>query len=99
MAGEVKVGISGLGRSGWGIHARVFKKHPEMYKVVGVFDPIEERRQEAVNQFGCKGHSDFESLIGDEEVELAVIATPSYLHAPQTIQALKYWKPLDSIPE
>jgi len=92
MAGEVKVGISGLGRSGWGIHARVFKKHPEMYKVVGVFDPIEERRQEAVNQFGCKGHSDFESLIGDEEVELAVIATPSYLHAPQTIQALKAGK-------
>jgi len=92
MSREVKVGIVGLGRSGWGIHARVFKKYPEMYRVVGVFDPIEERRQEAVSQFGCKAHSDFESLIGDEEVELAVISTPSYLHAPQTIQALKAGK-------
>ena len=89
MSGEVEVGIAGLGRSGWGIHARVFEKCPDTYEVAAVFDPIKERRQEAVDRFGCNAYSDFDSLIGDDAVELVVIATPSYLHAPQTIRALE----------
>lgn len=89
MSGEVKVGIAGLGRSGWGIHARVFEKFTDMYTVAAVFDPIEERLLEAVDRFGCKAYSDFDLLIGDDEVELVVVATPSCLHAPQTIKALK----------
>jgi len=92
MDEKISVGIAGLGRSGWGIHTKVFEKRPEMYKVVGVFDPIEERRQEAANKFGCRAYSDFESLLGDEEVELVVVATPSYLHGHQTIKALKAGK-------
>ena len=92
MSGEVKVGIAGLGRSGWGIHAGVFEKCQNMYKVVAVSDPIDERRQEAVSKFGCKAYPDFDSLIGDDESELVIIATPSYLHAPQTIKALKAGK-------
>jgi len=89
MSEEVRVGIAGLGRSGWGIHARVFEECPNMYKVIAVFDPIEERRHEAVDRFGCKAYSEFDSLIEDDELELVVISTPSYLHAPQTIKALK----------
>jgi len=89
---EIKVGIAGLGRSGLGIHARVFEKLSDLYKVVSVLDPIEERRQEAMNRFGCKAYSDFVSFIEDDEAELIVIATPSYLHAPQTIKSLKAGK-------
>jgi len=92
MSGEVKVGIAGLGRSGWGIHAGVFEKCPNLYKVAAVFDPIDERLREAVGKFGCNAYPDFDSLIEDDEVELVVIATPSYLHAPQTIKALKAGK-------
>ncbi|MCX8183506.1 MAG: Gfo/Idh/MocA family oxidoreductase [Crenarchaeota archaeon] len=92
MSNMVKVGISGLGRSGWDIHANALEKCSSMYKVVAVFDPIEERRKEAVNRFGCKAYSDFSSLIRDEDVELVVVATPSHLHAPQTIEALKSGK-------
>ena len=92
MSGEIRVGIAGLGRSGWGIHARVFEKYRDMYKVVGVFDPIEDRRQEAVNKFGCNACSEFDSLIEADEVELIVVSTPSYLHAPQTIEALEFGK-------
>jgi len=88
MNRQINVGIAGLGRSGWVIHAGVFEKCPHMYKVVGVFDLIEERQHEAVNRFGCRAYSDFESLIEDDAVELVVIATPSRLHAPQTIEAL-----------
>jgi len=92
MSSRVNVGISGLGRSGWDIHANALEKCSSMYNVVAVFDPLEERRKEAVNRFGCRVYSDFNSLIRDEEVELVVVATPSHLHAPQTIEALKSGK-------
>jgi len=92
MADVVKVGISGLGRSGWNIHANALSKCPNLYKIVAVVDALEERRREAVNRFGCRAYSDFEQLIEDDEVELVVVATPSYLHASQTIEALKAGK-------
>ena len=92
MSEEVKVGIAGLGRSGWWNHAATLEALQEMYRVVAVSDPIEERRREAIRRFGCRAYPDFESLIGDEEVELVVIATPSHLHAPQTIKALEAGK-------
>jgi predicted dehydrogenase len=92
MKGRVKVGISGLGRSGWGIHVITLEKLSDMYSIVAVFDPIEGRRREAVERLGCKAYSDFSSLARDGEVELVVVATPSHLHAPQTIEALKAGK-------
>jgi len=88
----VKVGIAGLGRSGWGIHANTLEKCPSMYRVAAVFDSIEQRRTEAVQRFGCKAHPDFDSLIRDREIELVVIATPSHLHAQQSIEALRAGK-------
>ncbi|MCW4020488.1 MAG: Gfo/Idh/MocA family oxidoreductase [Candidatus Bathyarchaeota archaeon] len=92
MNNKVKVGISGLGRSGWRNHAGTLAQLPSMYDVAAVFDPIEERRREAAEKFGCKTHADFDSLIGNDEVELLVIATPSHLHAPQAFKALKAGK-------
>lgn len=92
MADKIKVGISGLGRSGWGIHANALEKCSEMYDVVAVFDPIEERRKEAKERFNCRDYSDFNSFLKDEEIELVVIATPSHLHALQTIEALRAGK-------
>jgi len=90
--GKVKVGIAGLGRSGWDIHAMIFEKMSDKYRVVAVSDPIEERRREAVEKFGCKTYSEFDHLIKDDEVELIVVATPSHLHAPCTIKALEAGK-------
>ncbi len=92
MSKEVKVGIVGLGRSGWGIHADAFAKRPNMYKVIAVSDPIGERCVEAVRKFGCKAYSDFGTFLGEDEIELVVIATPSHLHASQTISTLKAGK-------
>lgn len=88
----VRVGIAGLGRSGWGIHARIFEKIPEMYRVVAVFDQLEERLDEAKGKFGCRIYSDLDPFMADDSFELAVIAMPSYLHAAHTIEALKSGK-------
>jgi len=92
MGQAVRVGIAGLGRSGWDIHARAFEKLPRMYAVVAVADPIRERLDEAEKKFGCRTYGDFDSFAVDDEVELAVIATPTYLHATHAIKALKSGK-------
>ena len=89
---KVNVGIAGLGRSGWNIHAGIFKRLPEKYRVVAVADPMETRREEAIKEFGCKAYPEFDGLIEDEDVELVVVATPSYLHASHTIKALSSGK-------
>jgi len=92
MDDKIKVGIAGLGRSGWGIHARVLQKLHKTYEITAVSDPIKERQREAIEKFGCRAYSKFDSLIRDDEVELVVVATPSHLHAPCTIKALEAGK-------
>lgn len=92
MHDKVKVGIAGLGRSGWSIHARVLEKLSDRYEIVAVSDLMEERRKEAIERFRCRAYSEFDSLIKDEEAELVVVATPSYLHAQHTIKALEAGK-------
>ena len=74
MSSRVNVGISGLGRSGWDIHANALEKCSHMYNVVAVFDPLEERRREAVDRFSCKAYTDFSSFVKDEDVELPISA-------------------------
>ncbi|MEM1582027.1 MAG: Gfo/Idh/MocA family oxidoreductase [Candidatus Bathyarchaeia archaeon] len=92
MDDKIRVGIGGLGRSGWNIHAEIFEALSDKYQVIAVSDPIEERRREAVARFGCKSYPEFEHLIKDEEIDLVVVATPSHLHASHTIMALESGK-------
>ncbi|MBU2495182.1 MAG: Gfo/Idh/MocA family oxidoreductase [Candidatus Omnitrophota bacterium] len=89
---KVKVGIAGLGRSGWGIHADLLGKLPEKYQVVAVCDPDKTRRGEAEKRFKCRSYPNLTLLLKDKETELIVIATPSTQHATNVIQALKTGK-------
>lgn len=87
MDEPVRVGLAGLGRAGWSIHAMTLEKHPA-FTVAAVMDTEPERRQEAVARFGCAAYEDYAALAADPHVELVVIATPSFLHAPMAIEAL-----------
>lgn len=88
----VKVGIIGLGRSGWGIHATHLPKLPQQYQVVAVADPDGQRRQEAEQALSCRAYAAVPDLLRDAEVELVVVASPSYLHAAHTVMALEAGK-------
>ena len=46
---KIRIGIAGLGRSGWDIHARLVAGLPEQYQVVAVLDADANRRQEAID--------------------------------------------------
>ncbi len=91
-ADPIRVGIAGLGRSGWGIHCRLLEPLAEQFKIVSVFDKSIERLGEAKERFGCVGYDEYEDLLKDDNVELVVVAMPSQLHAPMSIQALEAGK-------
>jgi predicted dehydrogenase len=91
---QVKVGIIGLGRSGWDIHVRTLLRPmlQPLYRVVAVTDPIRSRVEEAQQQLGCRALPDYEALVQDAEVELVVVASLSRDHARHAIAALRAGK-------
>lgn len=89
--GPITVGIAGLGRAGWSLHALGVEAHPS-FRLVAVNDPDLERRSEATERFGCRAYETYEELVADAEIELMVVATPSHLHAPMACAALSAGK-------
>ena len=87
-AEPIRVGIVGLGRSGWNIHAATLGGMPERYAVAAVSDPEPARREEAQARFGCRTHEAIGSLVGDGGLDLVVVASPSHLHPEHAVAAL-----------
>lgn len=90
--GRVGVGIVGLGRSGWNIHANLLETLPDKYRIKAVSDPVPDRMEEAAKKFQCRTCKNIEELISLSEVELVVVATPSHLHAENAIKAMEAGK-------
>ncbi|MDA1142074.1 MAG: Gfo/Idh/MocA family oxidoreductase [Planctomycetota bacterium] len=82
----VRFGIVGLGRSGWNIHVDNLRPRDDA-QIVAVSDPLEERRQEAANEFGCQTYKSIDEMLKQDDIEVAVIATPSVLHGPDTLKS------------
>jgi len=77
---QLNVAILGQGRSGRDIHGLHLKTDTERFKVVAVADPIPERRERASREFGCDVYEDHNGIMGRDDIDLVVNATPSYLH-------------------
>ncbi len=92
MNSTINVGIAGLGRSGWKIHANALAELPEQYRIVAVCDPDPERQAEAKARFHCRAYAEYDDLAADDEIELMVVATPSQLHLRDTVLALRRGK-------
>jgi predicted dehydrogenase len=87
----INVGIIGMGRSGWELHATHLQKDPD-YHLVAICEQSQARRDEAVKAFGVRAYNNPQELIDDHEVELVVVAVPGNLHAPLSIAALEAGK-------
>lgn len=74
------MGIVGLGRAGWDIHALASEAHAN-FEVAAVADVQGARRAEADARFSCAAYSTPDELLRDAAVELVVVATPSHTHA------------------
>ena len=88
----IRVGIAGLGRSGWGIHANSLAAAETHFSVAAVCDPDKSRQEEAKDRFDCLAYDKIDDLIADAAVELVVVATPSHLHVGDVTAALRAGK-------
>jgi predicted dehydrogenase len=88
----IRVGIAGLGRSGWNIHAKTLAELADRYAIAAVCDPDEARQAEAHAHLNCRVFSDLQDLVADQAVELVVVATRSQRHAADAVAALKAGK-------
>jgi len=84
----VRVGIIGQGRSGYSIHACYLVTDPK-YKIVAACDPIADRRAQAQREFGADPYADYRGLLKRDDLDLVLNATPSNLHVPISLAALK----------
>src|SRR5215218_6681678 len=81
--------VVGLGRAGWGIHVHQLRGRPDA-RIVAVVDPVEERRNEAKAEFGCRPYTSLGRLLAaEQDVDVVVIATPSSDHARDTKKSLR----------
>lgn len=89
MAQEpIRVGIAGLGRSGWDIMVSLLAPMTEKYKIAAVWSRNPDRQKEAREKLGCRIWSKWEDLVRDEDLEVIIVTTPNHMHASNTIEAL-----------
>jgi scyllo-inositol 2-dehydrogenase (NADP+) len=90
--GRIGVGILGLGRSGYGIHAKAIHALPDKYEIKAVYDPIEDRAASTADELKVRQSKSVEDVLADKAVELVVVASTNAQHAPQAQQALRAGK-------
>lgn len=88
----IRLGIVGLGRSGWCGHCRELKGRERKFHVVAACDVLPDRLDKAAAAYGCKTYTRIEDLIADPNVEMVDIATRSSDHFEQAMMALKAGK-------
>lgn len=84
----LRVGIAGLGRSGWNIHAKTLRAHPGLFTIASVMDPDGGRRAEAERELGCASHATFEGLVADGSLDVVIVASPNHLHCAHTLASI-----------
>jgi len=84
----LRYAVAGLGRAGWMIHVEQLRDRPDA-RIAGVLEPVADRRDEAVAEFGCRAYDSFEEMLADDGVDVVVIATPSIHHADECIRAMR----------
>ena len=86
----IKIAILGQGRSGRDIHAANLMLLKDLYQVVAVVDPLQDRRERAAAELGCETFADARELLTRKDIDLVVNATPSHLHVPMTLDLLDH---------
>ena len=86
---KLRVGVIGLGRSGYDIHCHLMSLLPERFEIAAVTDPIPARVAEAVESFGSTGFADYESMLASANLDLVVNASPSHFHVPISLDVME----------
>jgi len=85
---QYRVAVLGLGNSGMNIHCRYLSQMPDKYKVVAVFDMLEERREMARQMLNCRTYYDYRLMLCECNPDIVINALPSHLHVPVSLELL-----------
>jgi len=84
----IKIGIVGLGRSGYNIHVRRLRDD-KRYVITAVTDWIPDRREQVGEELGCEVYPDHKALLREADAEAVVVATYSDTHPSVSRDALR----------
>lgn len=84
----LRVGIAGLGRSGWNIHVHALRDLTHLFRVTAAMDPDAARRKQAADELGCDTYETFEAMLDSADLDVMVVASPNHLHAPHSIASM-----------
>jgi UDP-N-acetylglucosamine 3-dehydrogenase len=91
MAKQVRYGIIGCGAIGQRRHIPEAAANPASV-VAALCDPIGERVESLATQYEAEAFTDHKQMIKNADIDAVVVGTPNYLHAKQTIDALRAGK-------
>jgi len=87
-----KLGAGVIGLRMGGEHLYAYANHPEV-EVKGICDTDEEKLKELAEKYNVKFITqDYKELLDKKDIDIVSVATPDYLHAEQSIAALKSGK-------
>jgi len=84
----IRVGVVGLGVSGYQLHAQPLSLLPGQFRIEAVCDMDPALAKQRGAEFKARVCSDVKALLADPAVELVVLAVPTPLHHPLALQAL-----------
>jgi len=87
MNAQLKAGVIGLGILG-SQHVRFLDVQPEV-EVTAVADIRGERAREIGGQVGAQHYTDYERMLKEQQLDIAVIATPDPLHREPVLAAIE----------
>lgn len=86
----IKIGVIGCGKIAQYRHILEYAANPNV-QLVGYYDINQQRAAEVAKKYGGKAYESLEALLA-ADLDAVSVCTPNYLHAPQTIAALKSGK-------
>ncbi len=89
---KIKIGLVGIGRAGWGMHAVELDTRSDKFEIVAACDIIPERNEKMKEKYGCRIYDSIEELVRDPEVEIVDIATRTCDHYKHALCALNAGK-------
>jgi predicted dehydrogenase len=87
MSDKMNVGLIGAGTITNG-HVAALKLIPELANVVAVCDVNTEAAKEKADEFGAAVYGDYKEMLDKEDIDIAFVGLPHFLHCPVGLDVL-----------
>lgn len=90
MTKPIRLGLIGCGGIVQLDHARAYRALTDTVKVVAIADVVEENLQKVGQMFDVPSDqqfADYRDMLANAEIDVAIVATPHFLHAEHAVEA------------